>query len=277
MTRTRTSDQKVHGPCGSSIKRGSMIQSSGSRSESGTHAQKSVNSKSNLRHDNSWSRDGDDNESTDGGSDDGSDTQIREIEEEKKGMINKLQKIERLTATLHSLDSQPSNKHVYYAEDRIEAGQGAVIDRLKIKIRRRAVMWRLKIEKKKGKSKNLNAKAEGDAEFISQLPRGRLSMVLAREVCVDVRKVGEYQRMLCDLRRLSVLVAELRGLGDCGDGYESLRLLERLRLENVEKVIRLRLMMKETQLKITEKGKFIKKLRGSGGLGLCRASAVDTG
>ncbi|GJZ98174.1 hypothetical protein Tco_0670627, partial [Tanacetum coccineum] len=74
-------------------------------------------------------------------------------------MINNLQKIERLTATLHSLDSQPSNKHVYYAEDRIEAGKGAVIDRRKIEIRRRVVMWRLKIEKKKGKSKNLNAKA----------------------------------------------------------------------------------------------------------------------
>ncbi|GJR08220.1 two-component response regulator-like APRR7 isoform X1 [Tanacetum coccineum] len=49
--------------------------SSGSGSESGTQAQKSVNSKSNLRHDNSCSRDGDDDESTDGGSDDGSDTQ----------------------------------------------------------------------------------------------------------------------------------------------------------------------------------------------------------
>nr|GEY73842.1 3-hydroxy-3-methylglutaryl-coenzyme A reductase [Tanacetum cinerariifolium] len=33
----------------------------------------------------------------------------------------------------------------------IEAGKGAAIDRLKIDIRRRAVMWRLKIEKKKGK------------------------------------------------------------------------------------------------------------------------------
>ncbi|GJV18593.1 hypothetical protein Tco_1367613 [Tanacetum coccineum] len=110
---------------------------------------------------------------------------------------------------------------------------------------------------------------EGDVESVSQLPRGRLLMVLAREVCVDVRKVGEYQRMSRDLwrsvRRLNVLIVELRGLGDCGDRYESLNLLERLRLENVEKVVRLRLMMKETQLKITEKGKFIMKLRGNGG------------
>ncbi|GJS86172.1 hypothetical protein Tco_0752713 [Tanacetum coccineum] len=91
---------------------------------------------------------------------------------------------------------------------------------------------------------------EGDSETVSQFPRGRLSMVLAREVCVNVRKVGEYRRISHDLkksvRRLSVSIHELRALGDCGDGNESLNLLERLRLENVEKAVRLRLMMKET-------------------------------
>ncbi|KAD1469145.1 hypothetical protein E3N88_42784 [Mikania micrantha] len=49
--------------------------SSGSGSESGTQAQKSVNSKSNLRCSNSVRKDRDDNESIDGGSDDGSGTQ----------------------------------------------------------------------------------------------------------------------------------------------------------------------------------------------------------
>nr|GEV11352.1 hypothetical protein [Tanacetum cinerariifolium] len=44
---------------------------------------------------------------------------------------------------------------------------------------------------------------EGDSETVSQLPRGRLSMVLAREACVTVRKVGEYRRMSRDLRRKS--------------------------------------------------------------------------
>ncbi|XP_071736530.1 probable U3 small nucleolar RNA-associated protein 11 [Rutidosis leptorrhynchoides] len=39
---------------------------------------------------------------------------LQKIQSEKK-------KVERLTATLHSLDSQPSNKHVYYAEDREDA------------------------------------------------------------------------------------------------------------------------------------------------------------
>nr|XP_043631673.1 two-component response regulator-like APRR7 isoform X2 [Erigeron canadensis] len=49
--------------------------SSGSGSESGTQAQKSVNSKSKLRYDNSDGKDVDDSGSTDGGSDDGSGTQ----------------------------------------------------------------------------------------------------------------------------------------------------------------------------------------------------------
>ncbi|KAK9062454.1 hypothetical protein SSX86_019640 [Deinandra increscens subsp. villosa] len=39
---------------------------------------------------------------------------LQKLQSEKK-------KIERLTATLHSLDSQPSNKHVYYADDREDA------------------------------------------------------------------------------------------------------------------------------------------------------------
>lgn len=32
-----------------------------------------------------------------------------------------MQKIEKLTATLHSLDNQPSDKHIYFAEDRFES------------------------------------------------------------------------------------------------------------------------------------------------------------
>ncbi|GKD75424.1 hypothetical protein Tco_1333706 [Tanacetum coccineum] len=109
---------------------------------------------------------------------------------------------------------------------------------------------------------------EGTVESVSQLPRERLLMLLAREVCVDVGKVGEYRRMSRELResvrRPSACIAELMALGDCGDGYETVRLLERLRFENMEKDIRLRLMMKETRVKITEKGNFIMMLRGDG-------------
>nr|GEW15841.1 hypothetical protein [Tanacetum cinerariifolium] len=91
-------------------------------------------------------------------------------------------------------------------------------------------------------------------EYVSQLPRERLVAALNREVCSDVRKLGEYLRMSRNLwksvRRLGVSITELRGLGDCGDGNEALRLFERLRLKNMEKSIRLGLMLKETELKI---------------------------
>ncbi len=31
-----------------------------------------------------------------------------------------MQKIEKLASMLHSVDNQPSNRHIYYAEDRFE-------------------------------------------------------------------------------------------------------------------------------------------------------------
>ncbi|KAH0986828.1 hypothetical protein GBA52_014005 [Prunus armeniaca] len=39
---------------------------------------------------------------------------LQKVQSEKK-------KIEKLTATLHSLDNRPSSRHVYFAEDREEA------------------------------------------------------------------------------------------------------------------------------------------------------------
>ncbi|GKB23748.1 hypothetical protein Tco_0863149 [Tanacetum coccineum] len=85
---------------------------------------------------------------------------------------------------------------------------------------------------------------------VSQLPRECLVSVLHREVGADLRKVSEYHKMLRDhwrsVRRLGVSIAELRDLGDYGNGDVTLGLIERLRLDNVEKVVRLRLMMKET-------------------------------
>nr|GEZ40076.1 hypothetical protein [Tanacetum cinerariifolium] len=81
---------------------------------------------------------------------------------------------------------------------------------------------------------------------------------------------GEYRRISRELREsvrgLSACIAELRALEDYGDGYEALRLLEHLCLENMEKRIHLRLMMKETQLKITKKGNFMVKLKETGGV-----------
>ncbi|GJW71032.1 hypothetical protein Tco_0127949 [Tanacetum coccineum] len=60
----------------------------------------------------------------------------------------------------------------------------------------------------------------------------------------SVPQVGEYRRMSRELkesvRRLNVFIAELRALGNCGDDYESLRFLERMQLESMEKCVHLR-------------------------------------
>ncbi|GJZ72481.1 hypothetical protein Tco_0636332 [Tanacetum coccineum] len=90
------------------------------------------------------------------------------------------------------------------------------------------------------------------------------SNVLFSVIEEDLRKASQYHRMSRDhwrsVRRLGVSIAELRDLGDCGDGDVTLGLLKHLRLDNVEKVVRLRLMMKETELKIAEKCSSIRRL-----------------
>nr|GEU53270.1 ribonuclease H-like domain-containing protein [Tanacetum cinerariifolium] len=63
------------------------------------------------------------------------------------------------------------------------------------------------------------------------------------------------------VRRLGISIAELRDLEDCGDGDVTLGLLEHLRLDNVEKAVRLCLMMKETEVKIAKKNIYIRRLR----------------
>nr|GEU93757.1 hypothetical protein [Tanacetum cinerariifolium] len=63
------------------------------------------------------------------------------------------------------------------------------------------------------------------------------------------------------VRRLGVLIAELRDLKDWGDGDVTLGLMKRLRLDNMEKAVCLRLMMKETKVKIFEKNISIRRLR----------------
>nr|GEU58849.1 hypothetical protein [Tanacetum cinerariifolium] len=85
---------------------------------------------------------------------------------------------------------------------------------------------------------------EGAGESVLQVLKERLLLLLAREVCKDVRKVGEYRKMSRELeesvRRLNVFIAELRALGNYGDDYESLRFLERMQLESMEKGVHLR-------------------------------------
>ncbi|GKF64517.1 hypothetical protein Tco_0187965 [Tanacetum coccineum] len=101
-------------------------------------------------------------------------------------------------------------------------------------------------------------------EHVSQSPRECLVAMLYQEVSADMRKVDQYHRMSRDhwrsVKRLGVLIAELRDLDDWDDSDLTLGLLERLCLENVEKVVHLRLMMEETKVKITEKNISIRRL-----------------
>nr|GEX00345.1 hypothetical protein [Tanacetum cinerariifolium] len=96
--------------------------------------------------------------------------------------------------------------------------------------------------------------------------------VLYREVSADMRKVDQYHRMPRDhwrsVRRLGVSIAELRDSEDLGDGDVTLGLLERLRLDNVEKAVHLHIMMKETKVKIAEKNVCIRRLRRNGAVGV---------
>ncbi|GKC34280.1 hypothetical protein Tco_1046664, partial [Tanacetum coccineum] len=77
-------------------------------------------------------------------------------------------------------------------------------------------------------------------EHVSQSLRDRLVAVLYREVSADMRKVDQYHKMSRDhwrsVRRLGVSIAELRDSEDWGDGDVTLGLLERLRLDNMEKM-----------------------------------------
>ncbi|GJS10713.1 hypothetical protein Tco_0367509 [Tanacetum coccineum] len=83
---------------------------------------------------------------------------------------------------------------------------------------------------------------------------------LNREVCSDVRNLGEYRRMSRDLwksvRRLGVSITELRVLGDFGDGNEALRVVE-------AEMAQLHELERQMELRALEKELFIQKLVGN--------------
>nr|GEY88089.1 reverse transcriptase domain-containing protein [Tanacetum cinerariifolium] len=85
---------------------------------------------------------------------------------------------------------------------------------------------------------------DSDGRFTSNFWRSfQKALVLYREVYAYIRKVDQYHRMSRDhwrsVRRLGVSIAKLRDSEDWGDGDVTLGLLERLRLDNVEKAVRL--------------------------------------
>ncbi|GJY90969.1 hypothetical protein Tco_0506165 [Tanacetum coccineum] len=103
-------------------------------------------------------------------------------------------------------------------------------------------------------------------EFSPWVDNDRLLVLFNREVLADFVRVGEYRTLSHGLRdavrRRHEHIGELKALGSCEDDVESVRFFEHMQLEDMEKGTRLLLMMKETQIKIDEKARFILKLRG---------------
>ncbi|GJV96427.1 hypothetical protein Tco_1548004 [Tanacetum coccineum] len=105
-------------------------------------------------------------------------------------------------------------------------------------------------------------------DHVPQSLRARLLTVLYQEVSADVSKVDQFHKLSRDhsrtVRRLAASIGKLRDDEDLAASDAILGLLERLRLENLEKVVRCRLMMKEVEVKIAEKNICIGRLRRNG-------------
>nr|GEV30129.1 hypothetical protein [Tanacetum cinerariifolium] len=95
---------------------------------------------------------------------------------------------------------------------------------------------------------------------VSELPNGHNSQLLngngVQLASVNVAQLPD--------ERLAISIVEFRDDEDLADGDAILGLLERLRLDNLEKAFRCRLMMKEVELKIVEKNICISRLRRNG-------------
>ncbi|GJT36138.1 hypothetical protein Tco_0926557 [Tanacetum coccineum] len=99
-----------------------------------------------------------------------------------------------------------------------------------------------------------------DTENVARL----LSMARETQLAFDALRVEDYKRMVSQLkesaRRRNEYIGALKARVSGGDSVENLKFMERIRLEDVEKGTRLLLMMKETELKISEKIAFVSTL-----------------
>ncbi|GJW77635.1 hypothetical protein Tco_0139317, partial [Tanacetum coccineum] len=91
--------------------------------------------------------------------------------------------------------------------------------------------------------------------------KGRLALLGNQRIMEDALRVEDYKRMASQLkesaRRRNEYIGALKARASGEDSVENLKFMERIRLEDVEKGTRLLLMMKETELKISEKISFV--------------------
>ncbi|GJZ57099.1 hypothetical protein Tco_0612593 [Tanacetum coccineum] len=110
---------------------------------------------------------------------------------------------------------------------------------------------------------------EGVDRHVSQLPNGHVSQLSNGHVFElpnghAFQLSNEHVSQLPNGNAAYLPNERLRDSEDWGDGDVTLGLLEHLCLDNVEKAVRLRLMMKETEVKIVEKNVSIRRLRMNG-------------
>ncbi|GKC63682.1 hypothetical protein Tco_1096280 [Tanacetum coccineum] len=107
------------------------------------------------------------------------------------------------------------------------------------------------------------------ANFPKSFPlvyKDRLLNLFNQEVGEDVARVREYRGVACGLkitmRRREEYIGELKALGDCEGAVETVRFMEGLQVDDMDRYDRSLLLMKEMEVKAREKSRFILKLSG---------------
>ncbi|GKA41915.1 hypothetical protein Tco_0734575 [Tanacetum coccineum] len=115
--------------------------------------------------------------------------------------------------------------------------------------------------------------SEGRYSLMTTFPKSfplvfkdRLLDLFNQEVGEDLARVREYRGVVFGLnigmRRREECIGELKALGDCEDVTETVRFMERLQQDDMEKRDRSLLLMREMEVKAREKSRFILKLSG---------------
>ncbi|GJX54836.1 hypothetical protein Tco_0283205 [Tanacetum coccineum] len=101
-------------------------------------------------------------------------------------------------------------------------------------------------------------------EYDNEDMNRRLAFLIDQEIMEDRARLNVYwnvaSQLTASVRRKGRYINELRRRGG-PENAESFRFLERMRLKDMEKVTRLLLMLKETEMKMKEKGCFVSQLK----------------
>ncbi|GJV44680.1 hypothetical protein Tco_1429216 [Tanacetum coccineum] len=95
--------------------------------------------------------------------------------------------------------------------------------------------------------------------------KDQLAVIFQREVIEDSQKMHEYHRLSNELtepvRMRNQYMNELQILDNSEEILESIEIMRRMQVDEMEKASRLMVMAREIQTKVHEKNSFIRKLR----------------